>query len=85
MENSIMGYLSRKLQEQNPVSEQDLRPWVICPYCKSQIRKTRDDEFCSIVCKRRWDAEKAALDKLNRPPQTVDELMAAMDKQLKRR
>jgi endogenous inhibitor of DNA gyrase (YacG/DUF329 family) len=84
MENIIMGYISRKLQEQT-VPEQDQRPWVICPYCQTQVRKTRDDDFCCLMCKRRWDAEKAAIDRLNQEPKTIDEVIEGMDKELKRR
>jgi hypothetical protein len=82
-----MGFISKQLQEQNPVPEPEdtLPPWVICPYCKTQVRKTREDDFCSLLCKKRWDTEKTAVDRLNTEYKSVDEVIAAMDVRLKPR
>jgi hypothetical protein len=77
-----MGYISKKLQTHNPMSAQKLPSWSICRYCGTQ---SRNGEFCRIICKHRWHAEAPALAKLNRTPETVDEVMAGMDKELKRR
>jgi hypothetical protein len=82
MENTIMGYISDKLKEQ--ATEDKLPPWIICPYCQSQVRRTRDDDFCSLLYRKRWMAEKAALDRLNTEFKTADEVVAAMDAELRR-
>jgi hypothetical protein len=75
-----MGFLSDQLQGQIPVPR-----WLTCKFCQSQVRKTRDDGFCSLLCRKRWDAEKAAVDRLNTEYKSADEIIAAMDARLKPR
>jgi hypothetical protein len=61
-------------------SQQQSLPCHICKYCGTQSRS--HDEFCSTICERRWTTEAAALARLNGEPQTVDDVLAAMDREL---
>jgi hypothetical protein len=82
LEESNVGYLSDRLHGQNLISPDKLPPWHICKYCGTQ---SRNGEFCSALCRRRWHAEAAALARLNGELQTVDEVIQAMDRALKRK
>jgi hypothetical protein len=82
-----MGFIDDKLRSTNSIPQQQQPPaYIVCRYCGSQIPvSVAHGDYCSRLCRLRWNAEWQALQKLNSSPKTADALIAEMDKALKRR
>jgi hypothetical protein len=69
-----MGFLSRKLAEQQPVPPAQPASAIVCRYCQMQIpASVAHGDFCSRLCKKRWAAEWESLQKLNREYASADQ------------
>jgi hypothetical protein len=80
-----VGYIEDKLRQEQSMPAAAPPRWVTCRYCRSQVpaAQARDD-FCSRLCRLRWQAEWQSLQRLNSEYASADEIVQRMDNALKR-